>query len=321
MTHPPTPPPLPPAVKPPALRQGSTLAILSPASTPKPDLVERGIDRLNQLGYRTVLSPHALDRGPLYYAGTLAQRVADLHAAFANPQIDAILCTRGGWGSAELLPYLDADLIRANPKPFIGYSDHTSLHCWLHNEANLVTFYGPMVAADFGREDGIDLASWHNSLSHAAPWSLGSNSGLRTLWPGTAQGILRGGCLSLLTEGLGTPYAEDLAGSILFLEDIGTKPYQWDRMLLHLRHSGQLASVAGIVFGDMSQCVAHEDAHYLESAILHSLRDFDGPIAVGLRSGHVSAPNVTLPLGICARLDLAEASQPQLQFLEAGVSL
>ncbi len=89
----------------------------------------------------------------------------DLHAAFADPAIDGIICTRGGWGSAELLPYLDAGLIRANPKVFIGYSDHTSLHCWLHNEANLVTFYGPMVAADFSRDEGVDVASWQHSSS------------------------------------------------------------------------------------------------------------------------------------------------------------
>ena len=121
-------------VRPAALRPGATLAVLSPASTPKPELVERGMRRLEELGYRTVLSPHALNSGPLYYAGTLEQRLADLHAAFADPAIDGIVCARGGWGSAELLPYLDAELIRANPKAFIGYSDHTSLHCWLQNE-------------------------------------------------------------------------------------------------------------------------------------------------------------------------------------------
>ncbi len=306
-------------IKPPALRPGATLAVLSPASTPKPDLVQRGMQRLNQLGYQTILSPHALDRGPLYYAGTLQQRVADLHVAFADPRIDAILCTRGGWGSAELLPHLDADLIRANPKPFIGYSDHTSLHCWLHNEANLITFYGPMVAADFGREDGIHLQSWSSSLTHSDPWSLGNESGLRILQPGSAHGILRGGCLSILTESLGTPYAAQVADSILFLEDIGTKPYQWDRMLLHLRYSGRLSGVQGIIFGDMNQCVPPEEADYLDKAILHALRDFAGPIAIGLRSGHVNAPNVTLPLGVRAQLDLAEDA-PQLHLLESSVA-
>jgi muramoyltetrapeptide carboxypeptidase len=307
-------------VRPPALHRGSTLAILSPASTPKPDLVYRGIERLNQLDYRTVLSPHALDRGPLYYAGTLHHRLADLHTAFADPNINAILCTRGGWGSAELLPFLDADLIRANPKPFIGYSDHTSLHIWLQNQANLVTFYGPMAAADFGREDGIHLESWLSSLTATTPWSLGPDTGLRVLRPGTAHGTLRGGCISILTASLGTPYAAQTDGSILFLEDIGTKPYQWDRMLLHLRLSGRLDHVTGIIFGDMAQCVPAEDAGQIDKAILHALHDFAGPIAIGLRSGHVSTPNVTLPLGTPAHLDLTEPHNAKLHLLEPSVT-
>jgi muramoyltetrapeptide carboxypeptidase len=311
----PAPRPNPPTpIRPAALRPGSTLAVLSPASTPKPDLVQRGIDRLHQLGYRTVLSPHALDRGPLYYAGTLQHRLADLHAAFADPAIDAIICTRGGWGSAELLPHLDADLIRANPKPFIGYSDHTSLHCWLHNHANLVTFYGPMVAADFAREDGIHLPSLSASLGNTPAWSLGADTGLRTLRPGTATGTLRGGCLSILAESLGTPYAAQTAGSILFLEDIGTKPYQWDRMLLHLRYAGCLEGVSGIIFGDMHQCVPPDEFDYLEQAILHALHDFTGPIAIGLHCGHVSTPNTTLPLGTSTSLNLTDPTHPLLSF-------
>ncbi|MBB5319028.1 S66 peptidase family protein [Tunturibacter empetritectus] len=310
-----------PLFKPRVLRSGATLAVLSPASTPKPELVERGMAYLQRLGYKTVLSPHALDSGPLYYAGKLEDRLRDLHAAFANPEIDGIVCTRGGWGSAELLPHLDAKLIRSNPKPFIGYSDHTSLHCWLHNEANLTTFYGPMVAADFSREDGVDLASWQHSLTGDHAWALGEAEGLRVLRAGQAEGWVAGGCLSIFAEGLGTPYAPHIERkSILFLEDIGTKPYQWDRMLLHLRYAGILEHVTGIVFGDMGQNVSPEEADYLEQAILHALREFDGPIAVGLRCGHVSTYNVTLPLGVAARLDLSDARNPRMHLLEAAVN-
>jgi muramoyltetrapeptide carboxypeptidase len=312
-------------VRPAALRAGATLAVLSPASTPKPELVQVGMDCLHGLGYMTVLMPHALDRGPLYYAGTVEQRVADLHAAFADAEIDGIVCTRGGWGSAELLPHLDAKLIRANPKVFVGYSDHTSLHVWLAREAGLVTFYGPMAAADFARAEGFDRASWTHATGGDAGWSLGISDGLRVLRGGVAEGTLAGGCLSILAESLGTPYAMLPASAeeprILYLEDIGTKPYQWDRMLLHLRYAGLMEHVSGIVFGDMRQCVAKEEEAMLEAAILYSLRDFAGPVAIGLRSGHVEPPNLTVPLGVRVRLELGAAENPRMDFLESAVAV
>jgi muramoyltetrapeptide carboxypeptidase len=309
-------------MKPKGLRAGATLAVLSPASTPRAELVHRGMERLQELGYKVRLSPRALDSGPLYYAGTLEQRLGDLHAAFADPAIDGIVCTRGGWGSAELLPHLDAALVRANPKVFVGYSDHSSLHSWFRNEAGLVTFYGPMVAADFARDEGVDLASWKHALEGDSDWSLGKKDGLKVLRAGAAAGRLLGGCISILTQGLGTDYAAVFdEGTILFLEDIGTKPYQWDRMLLHLRYSGRLEGVKGIVFGDMAQCVAAEEQEYLERAILHSLREFRGPIAIGLRSGHVYSANITLPLGVQVKLDLTEWENPRMDFVEAAVSV
>ena len=305
--------------RPAALRPGATLAVVSPASTPKPELVERGLAELEALGYSVVLAPHALDSGPLYYAGNLQDRLKDLHAAFADPRIDGIICTRGGWGSAELLPYLDAKLVRANPKAFIGYSDHTSLHNWLQNEVGLASFYAPMVASDFGRENGVDLTSWRHTFDGDSGWSLGAADGLRVLRTGEAVGELRGGCVSILAAGLGTPYAPVLRDSVLFLEDIGTKPYQWDRMLLHLRLAGRFEGVRGIVFGDMTQCVEPEEREFLQRAILHGLRGFAGPVAIGLRCGHVSEPNITLPLGVPVRLDFTDAANPQIHFPEAAV--
>jgi len=251
--------------------------------------------------------------------------VDDLHAAFADPGIDGILCTRGGWGSAELLPHLDAGLIRTNPKVFAGYSDHTSLHLWLAREANLVTFHAPMVAADFARPDGFDAASWRHTFSGDAAWSLKASDGLRILRPGVAEGTLAGGCLAILAESLGTPYAPAPATAdsarVFFLEDVGTKPYQWDRMLLHLRYAGVLEHVSGIVLGDMHKCVPPEEMPLLEQAILHALRDFTGPIAVGLRAGHVDGANITLPLGVRVRLDLNDRENPRMDFLEAAVAV
>jgi muramoyltetrapeptide carboxypeptidase len=310
--------------RPKALKPGALIGIVSPASIVKPDLVEQGIAALHSLGYRTQLMPHAFDRGPLNYAGTLEARLADLHAAFADPSIDAILCTRGGWGTAELLPFLDAALIRANPKPFLGYSDLTTLHIWLRREANLISFQAPMVASDFAKRGGPDswapdLASWTAALTQPHPWTLGPASGLRVLQPGTAEGLLSGGCISILAESLGTPYAPIPEGGILFLEDVGTKPYQWDRLLLHLRYAGHMESVTGIVFGDMRQCCPPEEDTLMEATLLHALRHFSGPIAIGLRSGHVAGGNITLPFGVRVQLDLKPAN-PQMHFLEAAVS-
>jgi muramoyltetrapeptide carboxypeptidase len=283
------------------------------------------MEALQGLGYKTVLMPNALKPGPLYYAGTLEQRLSDLHAAFADPGIDGIVCTRGGWGSAELLPHLDVELIRANPKAFVGYSDHTSLHNWLAREVGLTSFYGPMVASDFARAEGFDAASWDHVFGGDANWSLTANDGLRVLRAGVAEGTLAGGCLSIVTESLGTPYAALPASAeeprILFLEDVGTKPYQWDRMLLHLRYAGKLEYVSGIVFGDMRQCVSPEEEVWLEAAILHALADFTGPIAIGLRSGHVDGANITLPLGVRVRLDLSAEGNPCMDFLEAAVAV
>jgi muramoyltetrapeptide carboxypeptidase len=149
---------------------------------------------------------------------------------------------------------------------------------------------------------------------------LGAADGLRVIQPGVATGDLLGGCISILAAALGTPYAPQLEGSVLFLEDIGTKPYQWDRLLLHLRYSGRLEGVRGIVFGDMAQCVDEEDRLLLERAIRHGLRGFDGPVAIGLRCGHVNGPNLSLPLGVSVKLDLADVENPHIRFLESAVS-
>jgi muramoyltetrapeptide carboxypeptidase len=309
------------AIKPKALAPGAMIGIISPASAALHELVHAGVTELERLGYRTRLFPHALDRGPLNYAGSLIDRVADLHAAFADPEVDAILCTRGGWGAAELLPYLDSALIRANPKLFLGYSDITSLHVWLRRETGLVTFHAPMVASDFAKLEAVDHASWHHALTQTSPWTLGSGSGLRVLQPGIASGILTGGCISIYAEAIGTPFAAIPGGGILFLEDIGVKPYQWDRMLLHLRYAGLLEGVAGIVFGDMAECCEPHEQTLLDETIMHALREFTGPIAIGLRSGHVAAGNITLPLGVEVDLDFSDPANPQMHFVEPAVTV
>jgi muramoyltetrapeptide carboxypeptidase len=274
------------------------VAVVSPASAAKMELVEAGVKRLLRFGYRPMVMPHALARGPLYYAGTAEQRVGDLHAAFADAEIEGIVCTRGGWGSAELLPLLDSELVRAHPKVFVGYSDHTSLHAWMWNECRMQTMYAPMVAADWSKADGVDERTWRAAVEDDGVWSVGAEDRLRCLRDGEAAGRLLGGCLSILAEGLGTPWALRIEEPcVLFLEDIGTKPYQWDRMLQHLRFAGMLENVRGIVLGDMGANVAPEEMELLEAACLHALREFVGPVAIGLRCGHVEGGNRSLPLG------------------------
>lgn len=280
-----------------ALRVGSRVAVVSPASAARAELVERGVAGLRAFGYEPVVMPNALARGPMYYAGTAEQRAADLHAAFADKSIDGVVCTRGGWGSAELLPLLNRELVRANPKAFVGYSDHTSLHVWMWNECGMPTFHAPMVAADWSKDDGVDERTWRAAMEGVGEWSVGSGDGMRVLREGNVEGRLLGGCLSILAEGLGTPWGLRIEEPcVLFLEDIGVKAYQWDRMLQHLKFAGLMERVTGVVLGDM-------EASEMEQACLHALRDFEGPVAMGLRSGHVSSGNRSLPLGAWVRMD------------------
>ena len=309
----------------PRLRQGSRLAVLSPASAAKPELVQRGMAHLRAVGYQPVLMPHAIARGPLYYAGTAQERVADLHAAFADPAIDGVICTRGGWGSAELLPLLDRDLIRANAKPFIGYSDHTSLHAWFWNECRMQSFYAPMVAADWAQPSGVDECSWLGALvpsdepQHS--YELNRADGMGVLREGSASGRLLGGCLSLLENALGTPWALRCdEPCLLFLEDIHVKPYQWDRMLQHLCFAGALDRVQGIVFGDMSANVDGGEMEMLRGACLHALEGFPGPIAMGLRCGHVTPGNRSLVLGAYATLRCESEATLHVGGVERGQS-
>ena len=295
----------------PKLKRGSRVAVVSPASAARAELVEAGCERLRGFGYEPVVMPHALDRGPLYYAGTAEDRVADLHAAFVDESIDGVICTRGGWGSAELLPLLDRELVRANPKVFVGYSDHTSLHAWFWNECGMPTFYAPMVAADWSKSDGLGERTWRAAVEGDGVWSVSAEDGLKVLREGNAEGRLLGGCLSIVVEALGTPWALKIEEpTVLFLEDIGTKPYKWDRFLQHLKFAGGLKNVRGIVFGDMSANIEESETELLEAACLHALRDFEGPVTIGLKCGHVERRNRSLPLGAWVTMNGTELVRP-----------
>jgi muramoyltetrapeptide carboxypeptidase len=194
-------------------------------------------------------------------------------------------------------------VLLANPKPFIGYSDITTLLTWL-TDHGLVTFHGPMVTKDFARENGVDLTSWASILSSASAYERDfSANEIEVLVKGEAEGILYGGCLSMLAASLGTPYEIHTEGTILFLEDINAKPFQVDRMLMQLKLAGKFADVRGVIFGEMLDCSQPSGQDYtLQEIILRLLSDLRIPIAYGFSSGHVRCANRILPFGVRGRL-------------------
>jgi muramoyltetrapeptide carboxypeptidase len=304
-------------VKPAGVAKGARVAVIAPASNAKLERIEQGLTALRACGFDAVAGEHAMGKETPYFSGTAAERLADLHDAFADPEIDAIFATRGGYGSNYLIEDIDLDLVRANAKPFFGYSDLTAVQTWLLDQAGLPAFHGPMVAADFYREMGVHDASFEAALSGGLV-DVGVAEGLRILKPGRAQGVIYGGCLSILTASLGTRFAPQTEGKLLFMEDVGAKPYQIDRMLRQMVLAGKFDGVSGFIFGEMLECVsAGTSPDLLEQVILRVLDWFDGPIAIGLRSGHVSHGNVTLPMGI--RAELVLENEPVLQYLEAAV--
>jgi muramoyltetrapeptide carboxypeptidase len=305
-------------LKVPAVLPGAGISVIAPASFAQPDRVERGMEKLRALGFAPRLGQHTRERGPLFFAGTAEQRLADLHAAFIDPGAGAIASLRGGYGSNYLLEGLDLDLIRSHPKPFFAYSDLTGLQLHLLDQLGLPAFHGPMVAADFSVGHGVHLSSFQAALA-GQPYSVGAAEGMRALKSGTARGTLYGGCLSILVSLLGTPWEPQTEGKLLFLEDTGAKPYQVDRMLWQLRQAGKFKGVRGVVFGEMLECISPgAPPQLLEEVILHAFKEFDGPIAIGLRSGHVSRQNVTLTFGVEAELRIAEMTQ--LNLLEPAVA-
>jgi muramoyltetrapeptide carboxypeptidase len=298
----------------PAVRRGSRVAVISPASYPQPDRLAKGVEALGQLGYFPSVGRQALSKANHYFAGSAQARLDDLHAAFLDPAAGAIFCSRGGYGSNYLLAGLDLALVREHPKPFIAHSDMTCIQTWLLDQIGLASFHGPMVAGDFAAPDGVDEPSLLAALG-GERWFVGEASGLRTLIPGKATGVVYGGCLTLLAASLGTPYAPRTEGKLLFLEDRDVKPYQLDRLLRQMILAGKFAGVTGIIFGEMLDCVAPgQQNSILDDVILRVLDWFQGPIAIVLRSGHASRRNVTLAFGIQAELDLVRA--PLLSFLE-----
>lgn len=314
-------------LKPPRLQRGEVIGLVAPASAP-PDWkkVKRGIESLESLGYRIKLGKHARQRFG-FLAGDDRQRASDLMSLFADRGVRAIMCLRGGYGTARLLDRLDYGVIRHHPKIFIGYSDITSLHCAFLNEAQLVSFHGPMLNSDFAEPSMPQFTTESFLRTLGSPTAGGDiacgyrKRTVRTLCGGIARGRLIGGNLSLLTTTLGTRWQPEFRGRILFFEDLSEQPYRFDRMLTHLLNAGVLQQVAGIAIGLNHDGERRERARRkeyqqsLEDVIRDRLLPLRIPLVTGLPFGHVPH-NATLPIGLLAELN---ADAGTLSILEAAV--
>ncbi len=310
------------------LERGDTIGLVAPASAPPDWLqVERGIAALEQLGFKTRLDRHARKRLG-FLAGDDRARAADLLSMFSDRRVRAIMCLRGGYGSARLLERLDFGIIRRYPKIFIGYSDITSLHCAFLKEASLVSFHGPMVNSDFAEPDmpRFSTESFLRTLSE--PSAVGDiargyrKRTVKVLCGGTARGRLIGGNLSVLCTTIGTRWQPEFRGRILFFEDLGEEPYRFDRMLTHLLNCGLLQQVAGVAIGLNADCEdkkrtrAKEYRQTLEDVLRDRLLPLKIPVVTGLPFGHVRF-KATLPIGLRAELD---GDSGTLSILEAAVA-
>jgi len=300
--------------KPPRLRRGDLIGMISPAAAVQTEAVQRGYETLTQLGFAVRVGAHALDRHR-FLAGTDYDRAAELRAMFDDPAVRAVFCTRAGYGSGRLLPLLDIQELTRSLKIFLGFSDLTFLLNTFVQQAKMVCFHGPLVAGQFAA--GLSPRALTHLLTlfetGMGEPSLSFSHGLHR---GQSDGRLIGGCLSILVSMLGTPFAVDTRDSILFIEDVGERPYRIDRMLTQLKQAGKLDHVAGVIFGEMPGCFENsDDPSFLLSVIEDIFAEYSYPVGFGLPAGH-GGENFTLPLGVRVRLD---ATQRSLTFLESAV--
>ena len=304
------------------LKFGDTIGLIGPSGTVREaGAVDQAIAYMKELGFRVKVGESAHAKYG-YLSGTDEVRARDINAMFADPQVDAIVCTRGGYGTMRLLDLLDYDVIRANPKVFVGFSDITALHIALLEKCGLATFHGPM-ATRWKPEftDGFTQHAFFGAVMSAQPLGELRNApgyhARATVNPGKAEGLLVGGNLSLIAGTIGTPYELDTRGRILFIEEIGERTYCVDRMLTQLRLAGKFDDCAGVVFGDFNDCPVEypEFGLTLEEVIRDIAAPCGKPIFTGLQAGHVS-PKLTLPLGTRCRMD---ADSCTLEILESAV--
>lgn len=301
--------------KPPALRKGDLIGVVAPAGVVKPDDLAAGIRRLEELGFRVKLG-RSVHRSARYLAGRDQDRADDVMAMFADGDVRAVVAARGGYGTSRVIPFLDPDVLSQHPKIFVGSSDLTLLLHFLWRSCGFITFHGPMVSPNFGKYSSQTTNDTFlrvlSSTTAPGPFLL---TGVKALKGGSAEGILTGGCLSLVCQTIGTPYEIDTDHAILFLEDINEPPYRIDRMLTYLKQLGKFDAVRAVVFGLMPDChPSPQELYTLEDVIRDVLGDLPCPILFDFPSGH-GGTNVTLPFGVRAAVDGAT-----LSLLEAPVS-
>jgi muramoyltetrapeptide carboxypeptidase len=309
---------MPQPLKPPALRSGDTIRVLSLSSPVAEERVRKGCDELERLGYALksdrdqVLARHG------FFAGPAEARCNALRAAIAETDTRAIVCTRGGYGSNYLLDCLRLE--GTTPKILCGFSDITSLHAYLWQKFRWVTIHGPMVAVglDHGADapEGYDPESFERALAESEGWSVALKG--ESISAGSSEGTLLGGCLNLVEATIGTPWELDTRGSILILEDRAMKPWQVDRALMHLKQAGKLHGVTGIVLGDFPESNPPAGTESVKDVATRILTPLGIPIVFGAPIGHTSRPMLTLPLGVQARL--SADGEGKLEILEPACS-
>ena len=294
-------------LKPKPLPPGATIGMVAPSGPVDEESVRQATQFLTRCGYRLKPGRHLLKTHG-YLAGTDEERASDINAMFAAPEIDAVFIARGGYGSARLLQLIDYDVVKRNPKILIGYSDATALQLALLARCDLVSFYGPVASIDFS---GQSAASALRRMTHA----LAARAGMplipgrwprtvNTLSPGMAEGMLVGGCLSVVVSLLGSEYLPNMTGAILFLEDVGEPPYRIDRCLTQLELAGVLSSLAGVLLGRFVRCYPRgvKPSLTLDQVLRERFTGRPYPVLSGLPFGHI-ARKITLPEGVMISAD------------------
>jgi len=305
--------------KPKKLKKGDTIGVIAPAWSFDLQRFKKGVGQLKRLGFKVKYDLSIFKR---YWsmAGHDKARAAQINRMFADKSVRAILCAKAGYGSIRTIPYLDKNVIKRNPKIFVGYSDITILLEYLQRIANMVVFHGPVVSGEIHKKmSSITLEYLLRGLMQEKPIGAVSFPNLKTLRGGRASGMLVGGNMSMLVSGIGTPYDIETDYKILFLEDVGEDLEVIDNILLHLKLAGKLKRVKGLIFGRMVDCRDHSGKkHRIRDIVDDILSDVDIPIIYGFPSGHARGrgANVTLPLGVSVTLD---ADKPSLTFNEPAV--